>query len=736
MAECAACAEGTGSDAELLARFAGREDDPHALAFLLLPYLRAGRFAEARRAHLRGYKMLRKDPHPPLVAQHLLFCALTGNLDRAVSLVEKHLADMSEELDAVGVVLGRAVDAGHTDRPLRLPVDLALQLGVTGQPLLSRVSAAIGHTRSELRAVHYDVPLSTLPAARPAERPLHFGLPVTADGWLERCDELSELHEYEAAYQAAGHALALDPDPELKAELLGYRVRLLSEMERRDEIPPLIAERVALLRDLGEEAYAGWLERSAQLAVQPLTGDEVALAETLVTEYDRPENPLRVRAMPRLLLGQVLLYALRAEEAVAELKAGVEHARAAGAHRVADSAVYALAHALTITGEYSAAEQVLQSTLARPDLRKATRPRLQLLLSQILAVSGKLAPAAELAAEATHNFAELPGSAGWVGHASTLEVTYLAEMGDPVSAAERLRWTIDRTHRAEWDRVAHWSLRCKLGSLLIAAYRTDEACDVLRMLTEELGDAFGGSDGESIEIAEIHGEAWYWLGVAIRQRGDRRTALSCWGKALEVLGDAPDAHAEAARVHFTIAELWHQDEKFEPAIAAYLESLAQIELSRDPVATAQVRRSLGLARCESGDPAGLSDLAEAREEAERAGEPMLLAELADVTSRSLAALRRYSDAVAPAFQAADLYREAGDPVRAGLAELLAARIVAKQGQTAEAIALLRAAIETTIAAGAGAHTVDSFLLLAELLDGEGEHAEAAALRLEAETRAI
>ena len=71
--------------------------------------------------------------------------------------------------------------------------------------------------------------------------------------------------------------------------------------------------------------------------------------------------------------------------------------------------------------------------------------------------------------------------------------------------------------------------------------------------------------------------------------------------------------------------------------------------------------------------------------------------------------------MSPALQAADAYREAGDDVRAGMAELTAARIVAKQGQTGEAIALLRSAIEATIAAGAGAHAVDSFLVLAELL---------------------
>jgi tetratricopeptide (TPR) repeat protein len=737
MANCERCEVAVGlSDADLIATFE-RSEDEHAHAFLLLPYVRAGRFEEAGRAHLRGYRMLH-DPaaHPILLAQHLLFCALTGNLSRAVAIAERHIQHLTGQLAELSVVFGRAVDAGYGAAPLRIPMDVAFSLGLTSPITIASLSAAISETRAELRAVHYEVPLSVLPSARPSAPSCDFGLPGTAEGWLEWCDQLVELHNYESAYHAVGKALALDPEPALRAEALGYRVRLLSELERREEIPSLIAERAALLRDLGEEVHACWLERSAELAVQPLTGEEVGLAETLVSEYDRPEMPLRIRALPRLLLGHVLLHALRTKEAISQLQTGVEHARAGGAHRMADSAVYALAHALTLTGEYQAAERVLRATLARSELRPAARPRLQLLLSQVLAVSGQMDLAAVTVAEAIEHFASLPGSSGWVGHASTLEVTYLAELGDVVAAVERLRWTIQRAWHAEWDRTAHWSLQCRLGSLLIMAHRLDEAVEVLHRLIEEIDAVAGVTGVEETDLAEITGEAWYWLGVASRQLGDRRAALDYWSKGLELMRDFPDAHAETARLHFAIAELWHSEENFPLAITAYLESLARVEQTRDPVATAQVRRSLGLARCESGDPLGLDDLAEAREVASRLDAPVLLAELEDVTARSLAELKRFTEAVSSALQAADAYRKIGDDVRAGLAELMAAKVVAEQGQTAEAISLLRAAIEATLAAGAGAHTVDSFLLLAELLDNCGEHAEARVVRLEAERRAI
>nr|MBA3488630.1 hypothetical protein [Longispora sp. (in: high G+C Gram-positive bacteria)] len=330
--DCEWCTSATTlTEDELIEMCEGR-DDHHSLAFILLPYLRAGRLDEARRAHLRGYRVYLRErgtdghTHPQMLAQHVLFCALTGNLARGVSLLESHFADLLGEADAVGVLLGRAIDAGHGEEALRVPIDVAFTLELTAPVTVASVSKALQQTRDELRTVHYDVTLSTLPRPRPPVTRLDLVLPGTAEGWLERCDDLAELHEYESAYRALRNALALDPEPVLRAEALGYRVRLLSELERREEIPPLIAERAALLRDLGEEDHAGWLERSAQLAVQPLTGDEVALAEALVAEYDRPEVPLRIRAMPRLLLGHVLLYALRAEEAVSELRVGVEHA--------------------------------------------------------------------------------------------------------------------------------------------------------------------------------------------------------------------------------------------------------------------------------------------------------------------------------------------------------------------------------------------------------------------------
>jgi tetratricopeptide (TPR) repeat protein len=63
------------------------------LTTLLLPYLRTGRLDEARDAHRRAYRL-----HRPLrsdlgsIADHLEFCALTGNEGRGVEILTRHLA--------------------------------------------------------------------------------------------------------------------------------------------------------------------------------------------------------------------------------------------------------------------------------------------------------------------------------------------------------------------------------------------------------------------------------------------------------------------------------------------------------------------------------------------------------------------------------------------------------------------------------------------------------------------
>ncbi|MFC0027931.1 tetratricopeptide repeat protein [Micromonospora chaiyaphumensis] len=95
------------------------------LSELLTPYLRTGRFDEAVEAHRDGYRRIRDDRHHlDNLAQHVLFCGLTGNEPRGLELVERHLNWLErpsspyaamEFAASAALVLGRLRASGRGD---------------------------------------------------------------------------------------------------------------------------------------------------------------------------------------------------------------------------------------------------------------------------------------------------------------------------------------------------------------------------------------------------------------------------------------------------------------------------------------------------------------------------------------------------------------------------------------------------------------------------------------------
>jgi tetratricopeptide (TPR) repeat protein len=96
---------------------------------LLLPYLRTGQPHKALEAHRTAYRRIREKPyHLAELALHLLFCVHTGNPERGLDLVERHLhwldsprtplAD-AEFCAAAVAVLRTLEEGGEGDRPVR-----------------------------------------------------------------------------------------------------------------------------------------------------------------------------------------------------------------------------------------------------------------------------------------------------------------------------------------------------------------------------------------------------------------------------------------------------------------------------------------------------------------------------------------------------------------------------------------------------------------------------------------
>ena len=94
----------------LAGRLTCSEQPQGILTTLLLPYLRTGRLEQARDAHRRAYRLHR----PNLadlgdIADHIEFCALTGNEARGLEILERHLG----WLDRAPVAVRRDVVRGR-----------------------------------------------------------------------------------------------------------------------------------------------------------------------------------------------------------------------------------------------------------------------------------------------------------------------------------------------------------------------------------------------------------------------------------------------------------------------------------------------------------------------------------------------------------------------------------------------------------------------------------------------
>lgn len=115
----------------LAGRLTCSEQPQGVLTVLMKPYLRTGRLDQARDAHRRAYRLHR----PNLadlgdVADHLEFCALTGNEARGVEILERHLGWLDRPPSpyaamwfaaAGALLLRRAGEAEYRDLAIRRP---------------------------------------------------------------------------------------------------------------------------------------------------------------------------------------------------------------------------------------------------------------------------------------------------------------------------------------------------------------------------------------------------------------------------------------------------------------------------------------------------------------------------------------------------------------------------------------------------------------------------------------
>ncbi|MEU9581546.1 hypothetical protein [Streptomyces chilikensis] len=192
---------------------------------LLLPYLRTGQPHKALEAHRTAYRRIREKPyHLAELALHLMFCVHTGNPERGLDLVERHLhwldsprtplAD-ADFCAAAVAVLRTLQERGEGDRPVRSRAGSA-----GGRGAVTVASLAAGLRERALRLgerfdarngnAYQGERLRRRMAAGPLGEPLplHVFHPAAHSAADPRARRIRELVENVAALTAAGEGEA------------------------------------------------------------------------------------------------------------------------------------------------------------------------------------------------------------------------------------------------------------------------------------------------------------------------------------------------------------------------------------------------------------------------------------------------------------------------------------------------------------------------------------------------
>ncbi|MFC4949673.1 hypothetical protein [Pseudonocardia sp. GCM10023141] len=253
LSDCAGCDPSTqvaylaeqGRDEEavalaepVLAGQLGCSEQPQGvLTALLVPYVRTGRLEQAAEAHRRAYRRLRVNLADLAdIAEHIAFCARTGNEVRGLEILERHLhwldraptPDAAMEFAAAGALVLRRLAAAHSELRVRRPAfgeravaevgvaELAAELAAMATGLAARFDARNGtaHRSAVVAGVLAAEPLvEHLPLSATVQRRVVAPVPIgsavaTAAGARSHPDDHPGVDAVRARVEQAREAAA------------------------------------------------------------------------------------------------------------------------------------------------------------------------------------------------------------------------------------------------------------------------------------------------------------------------------------------------------------------------------------------------------------------------------------------------------------------------------------------------------------------------------------------------
>lgn len=725
--------------------FSCGEEPEHALSVSLVPYLHQGKGDEAKAAHLRSYRLAKDNPDLlSAIANNILFCAISGNEARALSLTERHLPWLAHDalnvqahfrmLTAIATTLDAVVAAGHGETPVRGAdaADLAPFFGPHDGPWSAAELAPAAWSAAERIGTRFDerdgsdnyarrlrdakeraterfeVPIRSDVFAAPAPD----AAPADVDGWYQRAIDLAGFGTAPETLDAIPHAIDA-VDPTRRAVLTGQRLAALVNLGRLDEAAALLPDRLQSLRTAGLDAQAT-LEERFGLALfgtaTPEQIDELAAA-------DSADLPPATRGDIALTLA----FHRADTDPDAALAAAEEAARRFdedGDRRMGYGAAFAAINALLRRGDTEAALGIAERILSDDEAPQGVRARTHELRARVRGGQGEFAAGATDADEVCRILAGLGGRQS-LANAHLLAGALWEDGDEPEQALMRYRVTARFAEQLDGD-VA--GAKYRVGRAMLSSGDAAEAAevfaDVLRI--EEEAEVPAGSRGMTVLM----------LARALRVSEEYGQAFGAFGHAAELFGEG-GAPADQAMALVNRAQILGQFDEQDDAVETLEQAAEIVRTAEDaPGAVIEVLHNLGQAYGAKQDPRASALFDEVEAIARQNEASWVVADVTDSRARALLAAERIDEAVAAALTASDAFAELGDSRSAGGSALLAARALAHHGREADAVAAYRAVLDHSgeipplrqIAA----------LELGDVLEGLGRAGEAAEARALAE----
>ncbi|MFF8230909.1 tetratricopeptide repeat protein [Streptomyces caelestis] len=566
--------------------------EPHAaLASSLVPLLRLGRLDEARANHLRGFRLVRAtESMRGAYAEHVEFCALTGNEARALELLAERPAYFTDDgqpqskldfMSVVALLMDRLTGLGLGDRQVPGPAgrewtagELATHARAEALALAARFDERNGTTyvseraraRMEQRPLVERLPLGVR-SVRPVPPPAPPKVTGAATGQPDLPALLAEARRLsdnlrpdavEAWAAVAEAAEGVELDPRDRAEMADHEAMGLGPEGAA------LFERAAKLYAAAGDPGEALAARARAAYVRALGGDVEAALAAVSGPYDKilalyAAGDTGIRQTASVLMGRARILMRRAHEAgdrragegLAEAEAAVREVlalvdgRAGEDVRLAARAAEAqamLAELAGLAGDLETSAGLFARGAAAfvaaglPWFAVEYEARLASLAHHL----GDMAEAERaLRAALEHGGAQLEAPGRAQLHLQLAELT-----GGRGEAVEAARHALEAVHWAdeagEGATLGAWA-RQQLGGFLLRQGRWAEAAEVLESALPDL-------------TAETHGDgaivqAQWWLGDCLSELGEHRAAAERRLQAAEIARHWPEQHDHATLAH-------------------------------------------------------------------------------------------------------------------------------------------------------------------------------------------